>query len=79
MASLSFLHLPQPNGQARLTCNEALASWMQSLRETFSCAFDVCGTVKKGEFYKTLFPQASVEFLKVWKVLMITWGPGAEL
>jgi hypothetical protein len=52
---------------------------MQSLRETFSCAFDVCGTVKKGEFYKTLFPQASVEFLKVWKVLMITWGPGAEL
>ena len=65
MASLSFLYLPHPNGQALLTCNEALASWTRSLRASFSRAFDVCGTVKKGELYKLTFPKVSVEYRRL--------------
>lgn len=55
---LPFPHQPNPNDQALLTCNEALASWTETLEESFSCTIDVCRAVKTGDPYKLKsFPQ----------------------
>lgn len=55
---LLFPHQPNPNDQTILTCDEALASWTETLEESFSCTIDVCRAVETGDPYKLKsFPQ----------------------